>query len=389
MNKHKGRLLLAGLAIAAFVWATSGASEAASRTVTLTVEKVQKMIVDTINSMVPGMIEDAIDARVEELSQAPAGGEEVYPVTNPIILNPIAGALNVRDYGAKGDGVTDDTAAINAAITAASAKGGGAVYIPDGIYRVVISTEGAYAINMRSNVYLALSTNATIKLAANSLSNYEIVMFGSGVTNSGISGGTIQGDRLIHTGTGGEWGHCVAIWNANNIAIRDTKLVEAWGDGIYMRGVDTLNGWCQGITIERTYFNQNGRQGISIISADGVTINDCVMIAMDRTDPMSGIDLEPNGPNQILKNIAINNLQTSYCGYFGIGIWLGIGPTPTANVYNVVIRNHTDVGSGYLHPSPTYGTYGYMQSTGSQWGKLSMADYYHRVGYDIYYNDLW
>lgn len=43
---------------------------------------------------------------------------------------------NVMDYGAVGDGTTDDTAAINAAIAAANAAGGGIVYLPGGSYKV-------------------------------------------------------------------------------------------------------------------------------------------------------------------------------------------------------------------------------------------------------------
>jgi hypothetical protein len=49
-------------------------------------------------------------------------------------------ALNVRDFGAKGDGQTDDQAAIQNAIDTAGQAGGGTVYIPPGKYN--LSTPG-------------------------------------------------------------------------------------------------------------------------------------------------------------------------------------------------------------------------------------------------------
>ena len=41
---------------------------------------------------------------------------------------------NVKDYGARADGVTIDSPAINRAISAAAGEGGGTVYIPAGEY---------------------------------------------------------------------------------------------------------------------------------------------------------------------------------------------------------------------------------------------------------------
>jgi hypothetical protein len=44
------------------------------------------------------------------------------------------GAFNVKSHGALGDGVTDDSVAIQAAIDACSAAGGGTVFLPEGTY---------------------------------------------------------------------------------------------------------------------------------------------------------------------------------------------------------------------------------------------------------------
>ena len=46
------------------------------------------------------------------------------------------GVVNVKDYGAVGDGVHDDTAAIQAAIDIVAARGGGTVYFPNATYLV-------------------------------------------------------------------------------------------------------------------------------------------------------------------------------------------------------------------------------------------------------------
>jgi hypothetical protein len=43
---------------------------------------------------------------------------------------------NVKDFGAAGNGVADDLVAINNAIAAAKADGGGVVFFPRGVYRV-------------------------------------------------------------------------------------------------------------------------------------------------------------------------------------------------------------------------------------------------------------
>ncbi|MBQ4029589.1 MAG: glycoside hydrolase family 28 protein, partial [Prevotella sp.] len=64
---------------------------------------------------------------------------------------------NVMDYGAKGDGITDDAIAIQRAIDACSAKGGGQVYLPCG------KTFLAGPIELKSNINLYLDAGSVLK----------------------------------------------------------------------------------------------------------------------------------------------------------------------------------------------------------------------------------
>src|ERR1700722_2662715 len=66
-----------------------------------------------------------------------------------------AGAFNVRNFGATGDGKTLDSPAINRAIEAAAAAGGGTVYFPAGIY-------ASYSIRLKSHITLYLDQGAVI-----------------------------------------------------------------------------------------------------------------------------------------------------------------------------------------------------------------------------------
>jgi Pectate lyase superfamily protein len=81
------------------------------------------------------------------------------------IYSRITSDINVKDYGAKGDGVTDDTAAINAAFTAAA---GGRCRLPAGTY-IVSGTTG-----------VAFGGNTSLIIPATG--NIEIYGDGQGIT---------------------------------------------------------------------------------------------------------------------------------------------------------------------------------------------------------------
>ena len=76
------------------------------------------------------------------------------------------GVYNVRDYGAKGDGRTLDHVAINKAIDACHADGGGQVLLTAGTYL-------CGSIHLKSNVDLHLMEGATILAAPGSMKAYD------------------------------------------------------------------------------------------------------------------------------------------------------------------------------------------------------------------------
>ena len=113
-----------------------------------------------------------------------------------------AGSWNVMDCGAKGDGIASDTEAVQKAIDAAFAAGGGKVVVPDGIY-------SCGSLRLRSNVELHLEENAVIEGGIKSEDyvsfpkevcadcpekSSKVFLYGWGETNIAITGkGTIEG----------------------------------------------------------------------------------------------------------------------------------------------------------------------------------------------------
>jgi hypothetical protein len=174
-----------------------------------------------------------------------------------------AAALNVRDYGAKGDGIAKDTAAIQAALDAAESHGGGEVHVPPGRYL-------SGTLHLKNNVTLYLEAGATLaespdnadfdkyeELPFKSVSDEETTYFhyglvtAEGVHNIGIVGqGTIDGNRTHRHGP-----KTIALKMCQYITIQGITVedspnysVSFWGcDYVNVLGVTILNGYADGI----------------------------------------------------------------------------------------------------------------------------------------------
>lgn len=91
---------------------------------------------------------------------------------------PLALFYNVRDFGATGDGVTLDTAALNRAIAACHAAGGGTVFVPAGLYLTG-------TIDLLSYVTLHIDSGATLKGSPN-LADYRVLSRASELRNTSL-----------------------------------------------------------------------------------------------------------------------------------------------------------------------------------------------------------
>lgn len=165
-------------------------------------------------------IDDADDAEVTATGST----------TARTLANRFADVINVKDFGAKGDGTTDDTSALNAAMTAATGK---MLFIPAGTYL----TSTGLRIPSNTEVFGAGRTTTTIKLTADSfaipcVTNAANVV-GEESSNTGNENIVLRdlcvdgnGYRSNGTGSSGSSGSAISIKNGHHILIQNVMAVR-------------------------------------------------------------------------------------------------------------------------------------------------------------------
>ncbi|MGH9401742.1 MAG: rhamnogalacturonidase [Terriglobia bacterium] len=233
----------------------------------------------------------------------------------------VSGLYDVRTFGATGDGKTLDTPAINKAIEAAAAAGGGAVCFPAGTYL-------CYSIHLKSNITLYLDQGATILAAeppAEGASGgydppepgpqpqyqdfghshwHNSLIWGEGLENLAILGpGLIWGKGLRRSvgrnpHPAGIGDKAIALKNCHNVTLRDFSILQGGHFGILATGVDNF-------TMDNLVIDTN-RDAMDIDCCHNVRVSNCTVNSPwdDGICPKSSYAL---GYARATKNLTITN----------------------------------------------------------------------------------
>lgn len=284
----------------------------------------------------------------------------VYKCVAPGKWRPMSGGnVTPQAFGAKGDGVTDDTEAFNKMI----ASDNDSFYVPQGTYMI----DGSVSIKMKSNSSMLLHNAAVLKCIPNNLERYVIIKIDE-CENVSISGGIILGDREAHDGTTGEWGHGIDIRTSKNVTISDMEISHCWGDCIMIAPKDDPNvtpgsNRSEDVKILNCYLHHNRRCALSFCGCVGGLVQNVKVTDVSGTPGEEGIGFEVNYSDYPNENIVVDNVYVDRCTY-GINITNAVdGITiknsifkPWSCIYygkNVVVQNNvferlqTDSVDGY------------------------------------------
>lgn len=238
-----------------------------------------------------------------------------------------AGNFAARDFGARADGTTVDTAALQGAVDACSAAGGGRVVLDQGRFL-------CGSLVLRSGVTLTIRPAATL-LGSRNLTDYanRRLLSATDATNIALDGGgTIdgQGSTFWEQGppyAGPDWRGTaqfeykalarpsfVHLLRCVGVKVSDVKLVGAPSWTLHLQR-------CRDVSVDRVTI----RNPLHGPNTDGIDVNSCEDVSIDRCDIITGDDgvvlksTEP-GHDHPSRRISVTNCRIqSACNALKIG----------------------------------------------------------------------
>lgn len=245
-----------------------------------------------------------------------------------------AGAFNVRQFGAAGDGTTCDTRAFQVAIDACQAAGGGTVVVPPGNYR-------CGRVELPSHTTVHLEAGATVQGSsdpADYAGGAAVVFFADGAESIAIVGqGAIRGIGQADLGrrSGADdkanWpkfrAGIIRMDDCRDVAFRDFRILlsDTWTMHLYR----CENVAVDGVTIRNNYFRTNS-DGIDPVSCRNVHISNCHIVAGDDCIVMKTRDGNP------CENVVVTN-----CTLESIATAVKLGTESDGDFRNILVSNCT------------------------------------------------
>jgi len=285
----------------------------------------------------------ALAAITLSATAVPAFATDWWSAKPDVVIGKTA-TVDVRTKGALGDGVHDDTAAIQAAIDSLPSDGG-TVTVPAGRYMI----NALKPIRLRSHTRLLMDSMATLAAIPTSASRYWVIKVWN-VTDVRIVGGNVVGERAQHKGSTGEWGYGINISGSKNVVVKAVNVSDFWGDGVLV-GATGSGRYLQpsdNVTIDRVVSSNNRRQGLTIGPSQHVYIFNSTFQGSRGTLPEAGIDIEPQDQGPVSTVRLENN---TFADNHGNGIELHANISDITITGNTLTGNH---GFGMLAISAPY-----------------------------------
>lgn len=249
---------------------------------------------------------------------------------------------SVKTYGAVGDGVTDDTTAIQNAVNSENI-----VFFPAGTYLV------SSPISIPSNRTLFGEGAASVISYTGTTTSRGAFYINSGSSSAYVDNVTVRDLKLLGQVASlgfSQFVHLISFSGVRDCVIERCVIEGFRGDGILIGSGDVAGQERHNInvTIRDCYINgvnNDNRQGVSVIDGNGVVIENNYFTRCTRSSMPGAIDIEPDDNNyHVIKNISIRNNRIYDCrgGVGAITVLLPIQTFTTAPNGFVIEGNYID-----------------------------------------------
>jgi parallel beta-helix repeat protein len=215
-------------------------------------------------------------------------------------------AVSVRSFGARGDGQTDDTAAIQAAVDALPRRG--RLQFPPGTYRIATDR----GVRLKDDIRLELGD--AVLLGPNVTGARCRILEIQGRRNVVISGGTLIGSRSGSP----EWGVGILASDAVDLVIEGVTLRDFYFDGILLTG----NQGCRRVLVRGCLAENNRRTGLAAPAVEDLTVVDSTFRGTRGQSPQAGANCEPNRGGEVRR---VRFKGCTFAGNAGVGLYIHRG----------------------------------------------------------------